>query len=434
MKPPIIMSRLALALIATLASSGLSPLALAQFEIEESPVEPEAQSASDVEPLEAAEEDSEDWELPKILVIRAPRTPDRLMRGVLELVAPVGEIVDWREFEREARRSGLSATADATLETMLQGRDITLIIIVGRRVVNRRPVVALSYREGRFGTPLLSAEHPIFGDTIPDRVAERIQAETVLAVTALTRSSTSVNTDENDRPNSPALAGSTVQFGVSAAGGVGSRGFEGPLEAGSVRLETGLFPSASMRIHTRYEPVARGRFAIQAELGYLTSVGLQTTDTRIDGSTRSTSSRAQRLDLGMEFRYRLGEAQTAVTLGLWAGYAARVFDTEAPVSLPDYSLGSGTFALRVTIPLGSERFALMLGPMLEWVFPIGEGLNTADPAPGLAFGGAARLTVGLTSAWLLQLAYQESHVSLQAPLGAVNDVERFATLGIIYAP
>jgi len=430
----LILKRFVLMLV---AASALLPLhsLQAQFTIDQDASAAEDEIV-DADPDSAAVEEieEEEWDRPKILVIRAPRTPDRLMRGVLELVSPVGEIVDWREFEREARRSGLSATADASLETMLRDRDITLIIIVGRRVVNRRPVIALSYREGRFGTPMLSEEHPIFGDSIPDRVAERIQAETILAVTALTRPAMRDTPDATTNDSAPVQAGAVVQFGVSAGLGVGSRGFEGPLEAGSVRLETSVFPSATMQIRTLFEPVARGRFSMQAELEYQTSVGLRTTDTRIDGSTRETSSRAQRLDLGLALSLRLGDSPTAVTLGLWAGYATRIFDTEAPVSLPDYSLGSVATGLRVTIPLGSERIVLMASPTLEFVFPVGDGLNAAAPEPGIAYGGMARLQIGLTSAWALEAIYRESHATLPASVGSVRDVERFATLGVVYAP
>jgi len=404
--------------------------ARAQFTIDEAESEGAPTGAEEL----VEEVDEGDWERPRILVVRAPRTPDRLLRSLGELIEPVGEVLSWREFERDARRRGLAPTADSTLETLLPDRDITLVILVSRRVVRRQPVIRLSYREGHFGTPLLTEVHPISGDTIPEQIAERIQAEAILAVTALTRPTTPQEM-ARDNPRGPAPeAGAAVRFIVSAGAGVGTRGFRGPLSAGAVRLETSLFPSALMSIRTRYEPTARGQLTFYGELAYMTSIGLETIDTRIDGSTRETSSRSQRLDLAVGLGWRFGNRETATSLRLWLGWGSRIFDTEAPVSLPDYSLGGPTLSVRVTIPLGSLKYRLTLGPLAEWVFPIGDGLQTASPDPGWAFGGTASLRIDVTTAWAVEGLYRESHASLGARLGDIVDVERYGTLNLIYEP
>jgi hypothetical protein len=292
----------------------------------------------------------------------------------------------------------------------------------------------LSYREGHFGTLLLTEEHPIAGDQISGRIAERIQSEAVLAVTALTRPTTPQEM-AGSGPRGPAPeAGAAVRFIASAGAGIGTRGFRGPLSAGAVRLETSLFPCALMRIRTRYEPTARGRLTFYGELSYMTSVGLDTIDTRIDGSTRETSSRSQRLDVSIGLGWRFGDSETATALRLWLGWGSRIFDTEAPVSLPDYSLGGPTLSVRVAIPLGSATYRLTIGPLAEWVFPTGDGLQTASPDAGWAFGGIASLRVGVTTAWAMEALYRESHASLNAALGDIQDVERYASLNFIYEP
>jgi len=42
--------------------------------------------------------------------------------------------------------------------------------------------------------------------------------------------------------------------------------------------------------------------------------------------------------------------------------------------------------------------------------------------------------VAITTAWAVEALYRESHASLNATLGDIQDVERYASLNVIYEP
>ncbi len=212
------------------------------------------------------------------------------------------------------------------------------------------------------------------------------------------------------------------------------RSFEMPGEAGLVRLETEPFPAATLRLLLDVEPRARGRLTVGGELRYLTSVGLRSTDERADGSERNTASRSHRLDVDVYAAVRLGESPGSVRLGAGLGWGVRAFDSEAPVTLPDYGLGGPRLRAFAVFPI-AERLLVALGPEVEWLLVVDDSLTGQGVDAGtLAVGGEARVRLALFDAFHAEALYRESHATLSADGGDSTDRERYGALELLYRP
>ncbi len=394
-------------------------------------------TAEDTSNQESEEVDTTDWEMPRVLLIRLPDTPVELLRVVRRLVQSVGEPVDAASFVRQARARGLRPTGYTAFEQLLRDLDVQLVVVISRVRVGRIPHIKISYREGRSGGILLEELHPVAGDRVTESVSERILTELRLALAVVTRPKGAPAPPPAPEPETrePEEPGSAIRFSVAAGFGVGTRQFEVPSTSGSIRLASTLFPAVAAQLGVGVEPTAQGRWLFGGAIRYHSSAGLETTDERVDGTNRQTSSRAQRFHLVARARYRLGAALSASSLVFELGWMFRFFSSEAPVTLPDYVLQGPTTFAGFRLPLLGQKLVLSVGPEVFWVLLVGDelrGLNVSSFAVGL--GGAASVTYSFTDAIAVRARYIENHALLSAPGGRARDVERFVTIGVEYTP
>ncbi len=387
----------------------------------------------------------EEWVAPKILVVAEARTPRAIVREVSDLLAAVGEVESGDELVREARSRGLPPMSDAAFEALLPGAGMGLVVTLETVDRERVRVLRIAYREGHFGLTLLEEEHPLAGDRLRTEAHERIVAEARLALAATTRPTAAAGSESSTTaglgPDAPrehaadAEPGAAIHVALGAGAGIAMRRFELPVALGIVRLSTNPFPAASIRLALDLEPHARGPLSLGAELAYLTSVGLTSTDMRVDGTSRETPSRSQRFDVWLSGAYRLGEPLDAPSLGAAVGFGLRSFESEAPVTLPDYALSGFSLQLRFALPLFDGRFLVAVAPELGWIaFVDGSLTEQGVSSSAVALGIEARARLGIAGPFYAELSFRESHAILSSTGGESNDVERYLTLGVLYRP
>jgi len=398
------------------------------------PVDTEAETGGEAPP-------EEEWQAPKVMVVAATRTPRALVREVNELLSGVGQVEGSDAFVREARSRGFPPTSPEAFEVMLPEMDIALVLVIEVTRDGGERRLSVEYRDGRIGFALLSEAHPLAGDRLRDESRERILAESRLSLAAITRPpgapppATLPEAQAEAREGPPPEPGAAVHVFLGAGFGFGMRSFELPTSVGIVRLDTDPFPAVSLRLGLDYEPEARGRVSLRGDLSYITSVGLEVTDLRTDGTTLTTPARSQRFDVRLGATYRLADGPSGVALGGALGFGLRAFDSEAAVTLPDYTLSGFSLRLSFVLPLLEGRLAIEVHPELEWIAFVDDGL-TQEGVSGSAVsvGAEARLIFRIAGPFHAEILYRESHAFLDSGLGDSGDVERYATLGLLYRP
>jgi hypothetical protein len=116
-------------------------------------------------------------------------------------------------------------------------------------------------------------------------------------------------------------------------------------------------------------------------------------------------------------------------------WSALSFSSEAPVSLPDSTLQGPLLSLSVIIPVAERLFTFVLAPEAQWIVDVGSGLSAIGvDSTGASVGGSARARLRLLDELFVELTYRESHAFLGTASGrGGGDVERFATLRLVYA-
>jgi hypothetical protein len=393
------------------------------------------------DPEDAPAEAMDEWQAPKVMVVAAPRTPRELLREVNDLLSEVGQLEGSDTFVREARARGYAPDGAEAFEVLLPEMDLALVLVISviREEGERR--LRVEYRDGRIGFALLEEAHPLAGDRLRAESRERIVAESRLALAAITRPPGAPAPEGlpeaagEEREGPAPEPGAAVHVFLGAGFGFGMRSFELPTRVGIVRLDTDPFPAVSLRLGLDYEPTAQGRVNLRGDLSYVTSVGLEVTDIRTDGTTLKTPSRSQRVDVRLGATYRLADGPDGVSLGGALGFGLRAFDSEAAVTLPDYALSGFSVRLSLVLPLLEGRLAIEVHPELEWVAFVDDGLTqegVGDSA--VAIGAEGRLLFRIAGPFHAELFYRESHAFLDSELGDSGDVERYATLGLLYRP
>lgn len=391
---------------------------------------------AEVEPGEGSDAD---WQRPRILVVRASRTPIELLRSVRELAEQVGEAINAGPYVREARDGGLPPTSDAAFEQLLPAQNVAIVAVIQRTWLNRIPHLRITYREGRFGMVLLEELHALAGNRITASSSERILSELRISLAVVTRprggGAAPVDAMTEDRPGRnlpPAEPGAAVHLAIAAGGGIGTRSFRLPTPPGVIRLSTTPFPAVGLQLAMNVEPTARGALAVGGQLTYVTSVGLGTTDRQIDGTTRETSSRSQHLEIAATLRYRFGGS---VALAARLGWTFRVFSSEAPVTLPDYTLSGPSAFVGLEVPLASGTVVIGLGPVAHLLLLVDDDLTEVGVGrTALAVGAELRVEVWLSDTVGLSANYRESHALLNSSLGDTDDVERYVLVQLLYRP
>ena len=123
-----------------------------------------------------------------------------------------------------------------------------------------------------------------------------------------------------------------------------------------------------------------------------------------------------------------------LALGGAIGWSALSFTSEAPVSLPDYTLQGPYLALGVLLPLADGLFTIELWPEARWIVDVGSLSGLGVSSSGAAVGGSARVRLRLLAELFAEVAYRESHAFLDAQRGGGRDVERFVSARLVYRP
>jgi len=390
-------------------------------------------SLSDGGSLEGADA----WEQPTILVVARPNTPEVVVRDLRALLEQTGaQLRDPAGYEREARSRGLPPESPEAMQAVLPDMhpDLDLVIVVGVNRPTRPTLVGLTYHD-RYGLQILEEEHSLRGGVMTDEARTRTLAETRLALAVITRPPGGLQQVAGGIAPGQRTPGLALHVAVEAGAGFGTREFSLPTPLGVIRLATATFPAAALELAIDVEPTARGRLALGADLEYQTSLGLVTTDRRIDMTERETNSRSQRLAALLRVAYRLEDALSGISLAASLGWSVLSFTSEAPVTLPDYALQGPVLTLAVVVPIGAGLLTLMIGPEATWIVDVGKALgNLGVSSMGVAIGGWARIRVRLLQELFGEIAYRESHAFLDTEGGGATDVERFATLRVVYRP
>ncbi len=425
-----------LAFVLGLAWLGVAaPLSAQEPEDEPSDVPDEASSETAGEPSELSDLADESYEPPTVLVIGQRGVPDVLLDEVRALLAQAGTLVDVGGYEREARSRGLAPDAPATIAAIAPELfpDLDLVLVVGANRPSRATLVSLAYHD-RFGLQILDEEHAIRGNLLTDESRARTLAEVRLALAVITRPRGGLPQLGGGVAPGAATPGLAVRVLIEAGAGFGTREFSVATAAGVLRLDTAIFPSAAVQLSVDIEPVARGQLTLGADAEYLTSFALVTTDQRIDGSTRETASRSQRIAAGARFSYRVEPSLDAVTIGAALGWSALSFSSQAPVSLPDYTLQGPVLTLALSVPIASRLVTITLAPEAQWIVDVGGALRAIGvDASGASVGGSARIRFRVLEQFFVDVTYRESHAFLSAAAGGGSDVERFAAVRLVYS-
>lgn len=400
--------------------------ALAQDDVEAEPVE----ESGDPELA------GEDYEAPTVLVIARRDTPDALLEDVRALLAQAGELVSGDDYEREARSRGLPAESAEAMSAILPEAmpELDLVLVVGANRPSRATLVSLTYLD-RFGLQILEEEHSIRGNLLTDESRERVLSEVRLALAVITRPRGGLSELGGGIAPGEASASLAVHVGIEAGAGFGTRELSIPTSAGIVGLDAAVFPAAGVQLSIDVEPTARGQLTLGGDVEYLSSLGLVTTDRRIDGTMRDTSSRSQRIAAAVRLAYRVDAALDTVSLGVSLAFSALSFTSEAPVSLPDFTLLGPLLSPFVVLPVPGGLFSFTLAPEVQWIVDVGGGLSQIGvSSSGAAVGGAARVRLRILDEFFADLTYRESHAFLSSSAGGGTDVERFVTVRLVYRP
>lgn len=388
--------------------------------------------------------DTSDWQLPRVLVVVGPRVHDAVASQVNDVLRGVAEVSDGRGFVRRAQREGLRPTSDTAYERLLAEENAALVVELQVGRIRFIQTVRVIYREGRGGFVLLETQHPLSGLRLLGAERRRIADEVRLALAVTTRPpgsapSTTIADEmreqSDDRPRDEDTPGSVVEIEVGAGAGMGTRSFRLPTQAGEVRLDTTPFPAARVDLGLHVRPNVDSRVRAGFALSYATSIALRTTDRRIDGSTRETGSRSQRLDAQVDLDLRLGASREAAELTIGLGWTLRRFSSEAPVTIPDFGLGGPRLELGLRVPLLDGRLVIHAAPDLQLLVRASDALRDAGlDGASLALGGGASLSYRLVDALRARLSYRESHALLGSDRGDGRDVDRYLALQLVYAP
>jgi hypothetical protein len=395
------------------------------------------EAASEGATSEGTTTEADAGDFPSVLVVARRDTPDTLVYDVETFLGEACQVLDSSDYYREARSRGLppeSAEAMAQILPELHP-GLDLVVVVGANRRTRASLVSLAYHD-RHGFQILEEEHSIRGNMMTDESRGRVLSEVRLGLAVITRPEGGLRELGGGVAPAPEVApGLAVHVAVQAGAGFGTREISLDTQNGVVGLDTAFFPTAGVQLAVDVEPTARGQLTLGADAEYLTSFALTSADRRIDGTVRETASRSQRIAAGVRLHYRVEPALEAVSLGVGLAWSALSFASEAPVSLPDSTLQGPLLTLSVIIPVAERLLTFTLAPEAQWIVDVGSGLSAIGvDSTGASVGGSARVRLRLLDELFVDATYRESHAFLGTASGRGGaDVERFATLRLVYA-
>lgn len=400
------------------------------------PAEAQEPASSAPRPTEGAPGPDDDLDFPSVLVVARRDTPDVLVYDVESFLGEACQLIDSSTYLREARARGLAPETPEAMAAILPEMhpELDLVVVLGANRRSRATAATLHYYD-RHGFEILEEEHPIVGNMLTDDARRRVLAEVRLGLAVITRPRGGlVELGGGVAPRPEVQPGLAVHVSIAAGAGLGTRELVVEGRTGVVGLDPALFPAAAVQLSVDVEPVARGQWTVGADAEFLTSFALVSADRRVDGSVRETASRSQRIAASLRASYRVDTSLDAIALGLGLGWGALGFSSEAPVSVPDYTLQGPVLGLGVSIPLADRTVLIALSPEVQWIVDVGSGLASLGVSPlGASVGGMARVRLRLLGELAAELVYRESHAFLTTETGGGSDVERFATLRLLYS-
>ena len=373
---------------------------------------------------EAEDVNVDEWARPRILLVRGRRVSNANVRKVREVLEQVGEVVDGDDFVRLARSRGLPRTAGQTFEQLMPEMGVALAVVLSP---GSGGSLQVTYREGTSGFLLLEEEHAIAGP-ISERMSERIQAETRLAMAVVTRPDPGSMRRASTEEITP---GAVFGLSVGISVGVGTRTTRLPSQdVGQLDLDTGVFAAAGLDLEVGVKPRADARTRWFGRIRYATSLGLRLQLSAL-GADQDASARSQHFDAGLGVDWALKDGPDSAALVVGLGWAMRRLSTEGETLLPDYGLSGARLDLGVRVPFFRNRIQLRLMAELQTLFVRTDSLQEEGVGGvGIAYGGYGQLAVMITDTLAVSAIFRESH----ARYDAVRDAERWVLLQFGYAP
>lgn len=232
----------------------------------------------------------------------------------------------------------------------------------------------------------------------------------------------------------PATTPQLMTVELNAGLGVGTRSYERPNGPELQELETTPFTALdlSLRVKRCTADCPTAPYAVEFLLRYQTSLGMQVEQPLPFALPSEVEARSSRLELSLAPIFGLGgKSGFRPSIAVPIGVSLRAL--KAPhrdLPLPSYMLLGPHLRIEARAELG-ERFALRLGPELQWIALISDRLqNGGTGGSGVAVGLEAAASVALLP-WLgLELTYRQAHAFASGESGRADfeDIERYATL------
>lgn len=214
--------------------------------------------------------------------------------------------------------------------------------------------------------------------------------------------------------------------------GGGTRSFRRPTKEGAQRLPDAGFVAAEVGLRVGIWP--QDAFGLDVLLRYQTSLGLTVTEPDRFSLPNQVSVRAERVELSVAPRLRLGEQPDDPAIALPIGFGVRTFWPEfRELTTPAYSL-AGPLARLLLIATVVDGVSLQVGPEVHFITGIDRKVRVDGvESNGLALGVEAQLQFRINAQLALELTYRQSHASAPGRRSSgpdFEDVERYATARI----
>lgn len=214
---------------------------------------------------------------------------------------------------------------------------------------------------------------------------------------------------------------------LAAGAGIGMRDLDLPSDGVMYETRTGVFPAADLGFELDHTLGAD--FRIGLHVRYQTSIGLRITEMLSDGTQHVQDARSNRVELAIAPAVSFDDAKQW-TLVTSLGWGFSELRPESHVFTPAYVLSGPYLRVELSLPLGTERLHLRLGPEAQWIVQVGGELRERGMASsGLGAGGSAAIQLMIASGWIVDATYRELHSWLDSPqTQSLHDASRFVTV------
>jgi len=424
---------------------------------------------------------------PSILVVRAPRTPASLQRDVVALLRPLGELVSDTDYARAARSQRLSPHDPEAIVAFLPGLGIHLVVTLETTTRGGGRFLRIDYRSPETGDDVVHDELPYRGGPLPSSYRTWVVSQARLALSTLASRPGGAPTNINPqtawrtrRPGQQTQPQAPPEFGTSSTPpefgedgnsggsaepgdpgfesadeisdedldshelpprvlvvdgvvglGLGQRAVDLPTQTGLRLLDVGPFVALDAAVRTRLD--LTDAFQLSLALRYTTSVGVTSESTPAAGVPQAVPLRSQRFEAALGTAFRLGDGETIPWLGVYLGYSVQDLRGLIEISMPRFSNGGPFVRLDLRAIVAEGRVTVWATPDAQWVSAVDGSLTRIHVnAGGFALGGEVGVSVRLSSQFLLEAAYRETHAFIGTPEAqSFHDLERLLTTRLV---